>query len=180
MTGTAPRIRASLAILVVTAILSIAGCGSATPAASTAPAASSAPLGSSPASSSGSSGGAAGSGHENSGGVADTPSNPDRTYICAAVANDSAGAPIGYVTVAGSDPAGAQAECAALPAGSGWSAAATSPYHENLYTPVCFITFDGGQLTARVYTSDSATFAQGVSLCNPILTQFAVPTLPPS
>ncbi|HLX35544.1 MAG TPA: hypothetical protein VKR30_09940 [Candidatus Limnocylindrales bacterium] len=122
----------------------------------------------------------AASGDANSGGVADTPSNPDRTYLCAAVANGSGGQPIAYVTVAGSDSAAAQTECAALAGGSGWSAVATSPYNENLYTPVCFITFDAGQLTARVYASDSATFAEGVGICNPILAQFAVPTLPPS
>jgi hypothetical protein len=45
---------------------------------------------------------------------------------------------------------------------------------------VCFITFDTGQLTARVYTSDSGTFAEGVGLCNPLLQRHGLETLPPS
>jgi len=112
--------------------------------------------------------------------VADTPANPDRTYLCAAEAKDASGQPIAYLTVAGTDAAAAQAECAGLPQASNWSAAASSPYHENLYSPVCFVTFDTGSLTARVYTADSATFADGVALCDPLLQQFSLPTLPPS
>jgi hypothetical protein len=116
----------------------------------------------------------------NSGGVADTPTNPDRSYLCAAVTNGGTGGPIAYLTVAGSDETGARTECSAVPQSSGWTAIASSPFHETQYTPVCFLIFDGGRLTLRVYTSDSGTFAEGVALCNPLLQQFAVPTLPPS
>jgi hypothetical protein len=55
-----------------------------------------------------------------------------------------------------------------------------SALYENLYTPVCFITFDAGHLTARIYTSDTASFADGVGLCNPLLQGFSLATLPPS
>jgi len=123
---------------------------------------------------------ASGAGQGNNGGVADTPANPDRTYVCAAEATDSSGQAIAYLTVAGSDTPGAQAECAALPQGSNWTAVASSPFHETQYSPVCFVTFDTGQLTARVYTSDTGTFAEGVALCDPLLQQFSLPTLPPS
>ncbi len=119
-------------------------------------------------------------GQANSGGVADTPANPDRTYICADAATSSGGQTIGYVTIAGTDSAGAQSECSALTHGSRWTSVASSPYHETLYTPVCFAIFDSGRLTARVYTSDTATFADGVALCNPLLQGFGLATLPPS
>jgi hypothetical protein len=112
--------------------------------------------------------------------VADTPMNPDRTYICAAAAMNSGGQTIAYLTVAGSDATAAQSECSTVAQGSGWTAAASSPFHENLYTPVCFITFDGGHLTARIYTSDTATFADGVGVCNPLLHGFGLATLAPS
>jgi hypothetical protein len=112
--------------------------------------------------------------------VADTPANPDRTYICAAAAANSGGQTIAYLTVAGSDNAAAQSECSAVTQGSGWTAVPSSPFHENLYTPVCFIVFDAGRLTARIYNSDTGTFAEGVALCNPLLKGFSVATLPPS
>ena len=118
--------------------------------------------------------------HTASGGVADTPDNPDRTYICAARARNSGGKIIGYLTVAGSDDAAAQSECSAVAQKSGWTAVAVSPFHANLYTPICFLTFDTGHLTARIYTSETASFADGVSLCNPLLQSFGVPTLPPT
>jgi hypothetical protein len=114
------------------------------------------------------------------GGVADTPANPDRSYVCAAAAANSGGQTIGYLTVAGSDTTAAQSECSTVTQSSGWTAVASSPFHENLYTPVCFITFDAGHLTARIYTSDTASFADGVGLCNPLLQSFSLATLPPS
>jgi len=117
--------------------------------------------------------------HTASGGVADTPSNPDRTYICANEARNSSGQAIGYLTVAGSDSAAAESECSAVAQSSGWTAVSSSPVHENLYTPVCFITFDATRLTARIYTSDTASFNEGVGLCNPLLHQFNLATLPP-
>jgi len=117
--------------------------------------------------------------HTASGGVADTPANPDRSYICAAEARDSGGQAIGYLTVAGSDNAAGQSECSAVAQSSGWTAVSSSPFHENLYTPVCFITFDAGQLTARIYTSDTASFSDGIGLCNPLLRHFGLATLPP-
>jgi hypothetical protein len=163
------RIRRRLVAVAVVVSMAVAGCGSAAASASVAPSVIS-----------GASSGPSVLAQGNSGGVADTPANPDRSYVCAAVADDSAGQPIGYVTVAGTDDAAARAECSGLPAGSGWKAVASSPFHETQYTPVCFVIFDAGRLTARVYTSDTGTFAQGVALCNPILSQFAVPTLPPS
>jgi hypothetical protein len=120
---------------------------------------------------------AAGAG--DSGGVADTPSNPDRTYICAAAAMNSGGQTIAYLTVAGSDTTAGQTECSTVAQSSGWTAATTSPFHENLYTPECFINFDMGRLTARIYTSDTATFADGLTVCNPLLHGFGLATLPP-
>lgn len=152
-----------------TAAIAAAGCGSAA-----APAASSSSSGSTQAATPSAAGQAA------SGGVADTPANPDRSYICAASATNSGGQIIGYLTVAGSDSAAAQSECSTVAQGSGWAAVASSPFHENLYTPVCFIIFDRGQLTARIYTSDTASFADGVGLCNPLLHGFGLATLPPS
>jgi hypothetical protein len=118
-------------------------------------------------------------GQAGSGGVADTPANPDRTYLCAAAAM-SGGQTVAYLTVAGTDATAARSECTAVTQGSSWTAVASSPFHENLYTPVCFVTFDAGQLTARVYTSDSGTFAEGVDLCNPLLGRHGLATLPPS
>jgi hypothetical protein len=162
-------VRGSLLVLGFTAAITAAGCGS-----SAAPAVSSNSSGSSQTATPGTAGPAA------SGGVADTPPNPDRSYICAAAAANSSGQTIGYLTVAGSDNAGAQSECSVVAQGSGWSTVASSPFHENLYTPVCFITFDAGHLTARIYTSDTASFADGVGLSNPLLQGFNVPTLPPS
>jgi|HubBroStandDraft_6_1064221.scaffolds.fasta_scaffold178227_1 hypothetical protein len=151
-----------------TAALAVAGCGTAA-----GPGAPTNASGSTPTPTPG----AAGSG--DSGGVADTPMNPDRTYICAAAAM-SGGQTIAYLTVAGTDTTAAQSECSTLTQGSSWSAVATSPFHENLYTPVCFVTFDSGRLTARVYSSDTGTFAQGVTSCNPLLHGFGLATLPPS
>lgn len=43
-----------------------------------------------------------------------------------------------------------------------------------------FITFDTGLLTERVYTSDSASFADGLGMCNTLLQRFSLATLPPS
>jgi hypothetical protein len=162
-------LRASLLTVVFTAAIAAAGCGSSAP-----PAVSSNPPGSAPPTTPTAAGQAA------SGGVADTPSNPDRSYICAAAATNSSGQTIGYLTVAGSDNAAAQAECSAVAQSSRWAAVASSPFHENLYTPVCFINFDAGHLTARIYTSDTASFATVVGLCNPLLQGFSLPTLPPS
>jgi hypothetical protein len=65
-------------------------------------------------------------------------------------ATNSSGQTIGYLTVAGSVNAAAQSECSAVTQGSGWTAVASSPFHETLYTPVCFITFDAGHLTRSV------------------------------
>ncbi|MDR3473277.1 MAG: hypothetical protein P4M09_16585 [Devosia sp.] len=118
-------------------------------------------------------------GQGDSGGVADTPANPDRTYICAAAAM-SGRQTVAYLTVAGTDAAAARSECTAVTRNPSWTAVSSSPFHENFYTPVCFITFDTGELTARVYTSDSGTFAEGVGLCNPLLQRHGLATLPPS
>ena len=82
--------------------------------------------------------------------------------------------------MAGTDTAAAKSECSAVTQGTSWTAVASSPFHENLYTPVCFVTFDTGHVTARVYTSDTGTFAEGVALCNPILKHFGLATLPPA
>jgi hypothetical protein len=164
-----PTLRGCLVAAAFTAAIAAAGCGS-----SAAPAVSSNSSGSTQTATPGAVSQAA------SGGVADTPANPDRSYICAASATNSGGQTIGYLTVAGSDNAAAQSECSAVAQGSGWTAVASSPFHENLYTPVCFITFDRGHLTARIYTSDTASFADGVGLCNPLLQGFSLPTLPPS
>jgi hypothetical protein len=81
---------------------------------------------------------------------------------------------------AGSDDSAARSECSAPAQGSSWTAVASSPFHETRYTPVCFITFDTDRLTARIYTSDTGTFADGVALCNPLLQGFGLATLPPS
>jgi len=123
--------------------------------------------------------GSTAAGNGDRGGVADTPANPDRTYVCAAAAT-SGGQTIAYLTVAGTDTAAAKSECSDVTHGTSWTAVASSPYHENLYTPVCFVTFDSGQVTARVYNSDSGTFKEGVALCNPLLQHFSLTTLPPS
>jgi hypothetical protein len=165
---TSTRLRASLAAVTVTSAIAAAGCGS-----SAAPAVSSNSSGATQTPTPSAAGQVA------NGGVADTPDNPDRTYVCAAVATSSGGQTIGYLTVAGSDNAGAQAECSSVTQSSGWATVASSPFHENLYTPVCFITFDAGHLTARIYTSDTASFADGVGLCNPLLQGFSLATLPP-
>jgi hypothetical protein len=162
-------LRGSVVAAAFTAAIAASGCGSA-----------GAPAVSSNSSGSNQTATPSAAGHAASGGVADTPANPDRTYICAASATNSAGQIVGYLTVAGSDSVAAQSECSAVAQGSGWTAVASSPFHENLYTPVCFIIFDKGQLTARIYTSDTASFADGVGLCNPLLQGFSVPTLPPS
>ncbi|MGH3574759.1 MAG: hypothetical protein ACRDUW_23540, partial [Pseudonocardiaceae bacterium] len=84
--------------------------------------------------------------------MADTASNPDRTYICADKSTNSNGRVVAYLTVAGSDTSGAQSECSKVTQGTSWTTVASSPYHANLYTPTCFITFDSNQLTARLYT----------------------------
>ena len=112
--------------------------------------------------------------------MADTPTNPDRTYLCAAAAKNSNGQTVAYLTVAGTDTTAAKSECSAVTQGTSWTVVASSPFHENLYTPVCFVTFDTGHVTTRVYTSDSGTFAEGVGLCNPILQHFGLATLPPA
>jgi hypothetical protein len=124
-------LRLSLVAVGFTAVIAVAGCGS-----------SAAPAGSSNSSGSSHTATPTAAGQASSGGVADTPANPDRSYICAAVAANSSGQTIGYLTVAGSDNAAAQSECSAVTQGSGWRAVASSPFHENLYTPVCFIIFD--------------------------------------
>ena len=69
-------------------------------------------------------------GQASTGGVADTPANPDSTYVCAAVATNSSGQTVGYLTVAGSDNAVAQSECSTVAQTSGWAAAGSSPFHE--------------------------------------------------
>lgn len=161
--------RVLLVALGFTAAIAAAGCGSTAP-----PVVSSNSSGTSPTATPGAAGQAA------RGGVADTPDNPDRTYVCAAEATNTSGQAVGYLTVAGSDSAAAQSECSAVTQTSGWATVSSSPFHENLYTPVCFITFDAGHLTARVYTSDTASFADGVGLCNPLLQSFSLATLPPS
>jgi hypothetical protein len=162
-------LRLSLVAVGFTAAIAAAGCSS-----------SAAPAVSSNSSGSGQTATPTAAGQADSGGVADTPANPDRSYICAAAAANSSGQTIGYLTVAGSDNAAAQSECSGVAQGSGWTAVASSPFHENLYTPMCFITFDAGHLTARIYNSDTASFADGVSLCNPLLRGFSLATLPPS
>lgn len=152
-----------------TAAIAAAGCGS-----------SAAPTPPSNAAGSSQTPGASAGTNTASGGVADTPDNPDRSYICAASARNSNGKIIGYLTVAGGDIGGAQSECSAVAQRPRWTSVAVSPYHANLYTPICFITFDSGHLTARIYTSDTASFADGESLCNPLLQSFSLPTLPPT
>jgi hypothetical protein len=169
MIAASSTLRASRAAIALASAIAAAGCGSAG-----APSSNSSGSGSVQTATPSAAGSAA------SGGVADTPSNPDRSYICAASAANSGGQIIGYLTVAGSASAAAQSECSAVAQSSGWTAVASSPFHENLYTPVCFITFDSGQLTARIYTSDTASFADGVGLCNPLLQSFSLATLPPS
>jgi hypothetical protein len=114
-------LRRFLAAVGLTAALAASACGS-----STAPAVSSNPSGSNHTVA------PSAAGQADTGGVADTPDNPDRTYVCAAVATNSSGQTVGYLTVAGSDNAAAQSECSAVAQTSGWAAAATSPFHEKL------------------------------------------------
>ena len=162
-------LRGSLVVVALTAAFAVAGCGS-----------SAAPAAPSTSSSSAQTATPTAARQADSSGVADTSANPDRSYICAAAAPNSSGQTIAYLTVAGTDDTAARSECSALAQGSSWAAVSSSPFHETQYTPVCFVTFDTGRLTARIYTSDSGTFADGVGLCNPLLQGFGLATLPPS
>ncbi len=161
-------LRGSLVMVTFVAAIAAAGCGG-----SAAPAASS-------NSSSSAQTATPAAAQAASGGVADTPANPDRTYICADATANGSGQTIAYLTVAGSDAAAGQSECSTVAQVASWTAVSSSPFHENLYTPVCFITFDTGRLTARVYTSDNTSFADGVRVCNSLLQRFSLATLPPS
>ena len=98
-----------------TAALAMTGCGSAAAPGAASNAAGSTSTGTPAAAASG-----------DSGGVADTPMNPDRTDICD-VAAMSGGQTIAYLTVAGSDTTAAQSECSTLTQSSGWTAVASTP-----------------------------------------------------
>ncbi|MGH7685408.1 MAG: hypothetical protein ACREN2_01105 [Candidatus Dormibacteria bacterium] len=168
MTLVARSLRGSVFVVSLVAALAAAACGSASP-----------PAGQFSSSAAGETTTPTAAGSTNSGGVADTASNPDRTYVCADKSTNSKGRIVAYLTVAGSDTPGAQSECSTVTQGTSWTMVASSPFHANLYTPICFITFDSNKLTARVYTAETATFAEGAALCNVILHGFGVPTLPP-
>jgi hypothetical protein len=160
------------------AALAAAGCGGTTtfvtvpattaPTATTAPAATSAPATATPTSLAGITGGAG-----------DTSANPDSTYICAGSGTDDSGTLIAYLTVAGTDAATGTSLCGSLESASAWTAASSIPAGGYNAVPGCYVTLDGGAVTARIYTAQGGSDADTVVLCNTLLGGVSLPTLAP-
>jgi len=163
------------------AVIAAAGCGSTAPSPS-APvsAAPSAGTGStaSPPIASPSASAAAGPITGVSGGAGDTSANPDSTSICAA-SGSSGGELVAYLTVAGSDPTNGKSICSTLEATSGWVAVSIIPAGQYAAVPDCHVTYEGGSITARIYTAKGGSPAETEILCDTLLSSSTLPTLAP-
>jgi hypothetical protein len=114
------------------------------------------------------------------GGAGDTSANPDTSFICAASGQDDNGNLVAYLTVAGTDSSTGQSLCdAAEGASSSWTEVDTIPAGGYDPTPGCFVTTDGGQVTARVYTAQGGSAADTTELCNTLLQSAGLPTMAP-
>jgi hypothetical protein len=114
------------------------------------------------------------------GGAGDMADNPDTSFICAASGQDDNGNLVAYLTVAGTDSSNGQSLCDSLEgAPSSWTEADTIPAGGYYPTPGCYVTTDGSQLTARIYTAQGGSTADTTELCNALLQSAGLPTMAP-
>lgn len=113
------------------------------------------------------------------GGAGDTSANPDSAFICGATGTDGSGDLLAYLTVAGTDAATANSLCSSLEGASGWSATSTIPAGGYEAAPECYVTYEGGAITARIYTAKGSSDAETKVLCNTLLAGSTLPTLAP-
>lgn len=106
------------------------------------------------------------------------PPTRDSTSICLA-SGSSGGATIAWLTVAGSDATNARSICSTLEATSGWVAASTVPSGQYAAVPECHVTYEGGAITARIYTAKGGSPSETEILCNTLLSSSTLPTLAP-
>ena len=114
-----------------------------------------------------------------SGGAGDTSTNPNSTYICAASGTDDSGSLIAYLTVAGTDTDTGNSLCSSLESASAWTSASSIPAGGYNGVPGCYVTLDGGSVTARICTAQGGTDTDTVALCNTLLGGVSLPTLAP-
>jgi hypothetical protein len=169
-------------VFAAVAIMAAAGCGSA----STGTPATSAPVQSSPTGSKATTAPATTTSTPTpapsgvTGGAGDTADNPDTSFICAASGQDDNGDLVAYLTVAGSDSSNGQTLCDSLEsASSSWTEVDTIPAGGYYPTPGCYVTTEGGQLTARIYTAQGGSTADTTELCNSFLQSAGLPTMAP-
>ncbi len=163
------------------AALAAAGCGSTTTPATTTPpsaapttttgTATSSPAGSPSATASGPVAGV-------TGGAGDTSANPNSTSICLA-SGSSGGDIIAYLTVAGTDATTAKSICSTLEGTPGWVAISTVPAGQYEAVPECHVTYEGGVITARIYTAKGGSPSETQILCDTLLSGSTLPTLAP-
>ena len=161
--------------------LAATGCGSTAASVTTpATAAPTATAGSTPSPSVATSPSATGSGTVAgvTGGAGDTSANPNSTSVCLA-SGSSGGNIIAYLTVAGSDAAGAKSICSTLEDNPGWVAISTVPAGQYAAIPECHVTYEGGFITARIYTAKGGSPSETEILCDTLLSGSTLPTLAP-
>jgi hypothetical protein len=112
------------------------------------------------------------------GGAGDTSANPDSTFICGA-SGASGGDTIAYLTVAGTDTTNAKSICSTLEATSGWLATTSIPAGAYAAVPECHVTYEGGSITARIYTAKGGSPSETEVLCDNLLESSTLPTLAP-
>lgn len=112
------------------------------------------------------------------GGTGDTSANPDSTSICLA-SGSSGGDIIAYLTVAGTDAPDAKSICSTLEATSNWVATSTVPAGQYAAVPECHVTYEGGAITARIYTAKGGSPSETEILCDNLLSSSTLPTLAP-
>jgi hypothetical protein len=112
------------------------------------------------------------------GGAGDTSANPDQNSVCAA-SGSSGGSIIAYLTVAGSDATNANSICSTLEGSSDWVAISTVPAGQYESVPECHVTYEGGEITARIYTAKGGSPAETEILCDTLLSSSTLPTLAP-
>jgi hypothetical protein len=113
------------------------------------------------------------------GGAGDTTANPDETFICGASGTDGSGNLLAYLTVAGSDAATGEELCTSLENSSGWVATTSIPAGGYEAVPECYVTYEGGTVTARIYTAKGGSDAETEVLCDTLLAGSTLPTLTP-
>lgn len=101
----------------------------------------------------------------NAHGYGDTSANPDDSFICAAASRKANGTDAAYLTVAGSDHSAGKRWCSSTEAKGSWKAITTVAAAAYDAPARCFLTTDGGAITARIYTASHGTASKTTALC---------------